>query len=224
MNSLISIQNISKTYRKGPDQIDVIENISFNIQHKESIAIMGESGAGKSTLLQIMGGLLAPSEGKVFVENTSIYDVTDKARAHIRNQHIGFVFQFHYLLPEFSALENVCMPSIIAKHQKNQEKAKDLLEKVGLSHRMKHKPSELSGGEQQRVAIARALMMEPRLLLADEPTGNLDQKTSDKVAEVLLSLMKDQGALVLVTHSLSLAQKANKVYRLTKGELVLEKS
>ncbi|MEZ4819304.1 MAG: ABC transporter ATP-binding protein [Bdellovibrionota bacterium] len=222
MNDLMHVQGIAKVYQKAQDQVDVIEDVHLRIAKRESIAIMGESGAGKSTLLQVMGGLLSPSKGKVLVDGVSLYDLRDAQRAQIRNQKIGFVFQFHYLLPEFTALENVCMPARIARQHGYEEKAKALLIQVGLEHRLTHKPSELSGGEQQRVAIARALMMQPSILLADEPTGNLDQKTSDQVAQVLFSLMQEKGALVLVTHSMRLAEKADKVYRLTKGELVLE--
>lgn len=222
MNSVLSIQGVSKIYKKAETKINVVEEISLDLQSNESIAIMGESGAGKSTLLHIMGGLQSPSAGKVFLGSSDLYALQDAQRAKLRNQHIGFVFQFHYLLPEFTALENVCMPSKIGTGAAEKQRGQKLLEEVGVGNRLDHKPGELSGGEQQRVAIARALMMKPLLLLADEPTGNLDQKTSDQVSEVLFSSMKEQGALVLVTHSEKLAQKADKVYRLTKGELVLE--
>lgn len=224
MSSLLEVSQISKHYQKGDQVIEVIENISLSLDANESIAIMGESGAGKSTLLQLMGGLLIPTSGKITLDGVSLYELRDQERAKHRNQSIGFVFQFHYLLPEFTALENVLMPLLISKKDSGQERARKLLVDVGLEHRLNHKPGELSGGEQQRVAIARALMMEPRVLLADEPTGNLDQRTSDVVSDVLFKMMKDQGSVVLVTHSAKLAEKADKVYRLTKGELVLERA
>jgi len=223
MSDLVLRANaVSKSYQKGPEHVHVLENISIELKNKESVAIMGESGAGKSTFLNILGGLLSPSSGSVHIQDAPLYELPDNKRAKMRNEHIGFVFQFHYLLPEFTALENVVMPARIAQQSDGKVRAKSLLAAVGLDHRMDHKPGELSGGEQQRVAIARAMMMSPSLLLADEPTGNLDQNTSDQVADVLFSLIRDQGAIILVTHSRRLAEKADKVYRLKKGELVLE--
>lgn len=220
MSKLLELRRLSKQFIKGEAVIDVMKDIRLSLDNNERIAIMGESGAGKSTLLQIMGGLLAPTDGEVLVNGHSLYALPDTLRSQFRNNHIGFVFQFHYLLPEFTALENVCMPPLIRNAKFNKDRARELLEKVGLSHRLHHKPAELSGGEQQRVAIARALMMSPEILLADEPTGNLDTATSDRVAEVLFELTHEEGALILVTHSERLAQKADKVYRLTKGELI----
>lgn len=220
MSNLMQVQNVSKFYQKETNRVDVIENISLDVLKKQSVAIMGESGVGKSTLLQIMGGLLAPSSGQVVYEEDSLYGLSDSKRALVRNHQIGFVFQFHYLLPEFTALENVMIPMLIANQKKNFAFAKELLSSVGLDHRFHHKPGELSGGEQQRVAIARAMMMEPKIILADEPTGNLDVTTSEKVSDVLYSMIeKCESSLVLVTHSSKLASKAHIKLKLTREGL-----
>lgn len=221
-NSVLQAKQISKTYRKGADDIHVLHDLDFEMPKGKTFAIMGESGVGKSTLLQILGGLLHPSGGEVLFEGKTIFDRGEKQIASYRNQTIGFIFQFHYLLPEFSALENVTMPMRIAgkKNSEIEDRAKFLLEKVGLSHRISHRPSELSGGEQQRVAIVRALVNNPKIVLADEPTGNLDTDTAHHVSDLLLQMVKDQGmSLVIATHSESLSARTDKIFRLKNGKL-----
>jgi lipoprotein-releasing system ATP-binding protein len=227
MNSLIRMQNVSKSYVKAGQTIEIIDQLSFEVPTGKAIAIMGESGVGKSTLLQMMGGIMQPTQGEIWFKGTSLYTQPSAKREKIRNQDIGFIFQFHYLLPEFTALENVCMPlrigGVLDKNTKQQ--AVDLLERVGLGHRLSHKPTELSGGEQQRVAIARALIMKPSMVLADEPTGNLDKKTSEIVSDLCFSMAEALDiSMILVTHSASLASKADEVYRLKRGELIREGS
>lgn len=224
-NYLIQAQRIQKTYHKGDEHIEVLHSLDFNVSPGKTVAIMGESGVGKSTFLQILGGLLKPSQGEVLFDGKSIFNRSDSQIANYRNESIGFIFQFHYLLPEFTALENVTMPMRIAG--KNPEnfiaRAKDLLERVGLGKRINHRPSELSGGEQQRVAIVRSLVNSPKVVLADEPTGNLDTETALYVSNLLLGMVKEHGmSLIIATHSESLAAKADEIYRLKRGNLSLE--
>lgn len=184
------------------------------------LGIVGASGAGKSTLLHLMGALERPTEGDILFGDLSVFQMDDKGMAHFRNQKIGFIFQFHHLLPEFSALENTMMPALIQRRTKEEarRKAIEILKEVGLAERLNHKPGELSGGEQQRVAVSRALMNDPEVILADEPTGNLDQKTGEAIYELLRRLNRERGkTLVVVTHSQDLAQKMDRVVRLVDG-------
>lgn len=223
MSSLVlQAKGIHKVYQRGPSTLDILQNLDLDIYSGKTIAIMGESGVGKSTLLQILGGLLRPTSGEVFFEGRSIFQSSESEIAKFRNRSIGFIFQFHYLLPEFSALENVMMPSrICGRAEKEQlDYAHKLLGEVGLSNRMAHRPSELSGGEQQRVAIVRALMNRPKVVLADEPTGNLDVETADEVSDLLMRMVKDnEMALVIATHSSVLASRADRILRLRMGRL-----
>jgi lipoprotein-releasing system ATP-binding protein len=190
----------------------------------EQIAIMGPSGSGKSTFLHLLGGLEKPSSGEIRILEKNLEQLSEKKRSEWRNRSLGFIYQFHHLLPEFTALENVAMPLLIAKEKLDKrhinERAIYLLESVGLSHRLQHKPAKLSGGERQRVAIARALAMNPRCILADEPTGNLDQKTAEIIIELLLNLNRTfQTSLLIVTHDESLAAKMDKIFYLSEGKL-----
>ena len=210
MSELISVTNLYKSYWQDGKEVPVLKHIHFSMQRGQMISVEGASGAGKSTLLHIMGAIDRPTKGDVVFENASIFQKTDEQLAVFRNRKIGFVFQFHHLLPEFSALENVMMPALIAgESQKTAAaRAKEKLEEVGLFHRMDHRPGELSGGEQQRVAMARALVLNPPLLLADEPTGNLDTKTGDRMLDLLQTLNeKHHIAVVLVTHNQLLAKR-----------------
>ncbi len=219
---LIQAQRIHKSYSKGSSIIEVLHEVDFEVERGKTIAIMGESGVGKSTFLQILGGLLRPTSGEVFFDGKSIFQRTDSQIASYRNESIGFIFQFHYLLPEFTALENVTMPMRISGRDEKtfNDRAADLLTRIGLGHRMNHRPSELSGGEQQRVAIVRALVNQPKVVLADEPTGNLDTETALYVSNLLLSMVKEHGmSLVIATHSEQLAAKADRIYRLKSGKL-----
>ncbi|MEZ4703771.1 MAG: ABC transporter ATP-binding protein [Bdellovibrionota bacterium] len=223
MSSLLKVENLSKNYDKAQSHISVLREVSFDLAPGQSMAVMGESGAGKSTLLQILGAILPPSSGRLFFKEKNVVEMDEKALANFRNQEIGFVFQFHYLLPEFSALENVLIARRIGGKQTSQdvERAKDLLRRVGLEKRMDHRPTELSGGEQQRVAIARALMNRPSLILADEPTGNLDFETSKLVSNLFFSLVRaEKVGLIMATHSNDLASQADQVYRLREGRLL----
>jgi len=200
----------------------VLKGISLSVAAGETIALVGASGAGKSTLLHIMGALDKPTAGKVIFNGKDIFQLNDVSLASFRNRSVGFVFQFHHLLPEFSALENVMMPALIGGMRKEEAVilAENLIRDVGLSHRSTHKPGELSGGEQQRVAIARALVLSPAMLLADEPTGNLDTKTSDDIHALLTGIQREKGiALVIVTHNESLAARMGKTIRLVDGRI-----
>lgn len=219
---LIKVESVSKSFKKGKGQVDVLKGIDLSIFRGEMVALKGPSGAGKSTLMHILGGLESPSHGKIFFETRDIYSMDDNSLSGFRNKEIGFVFQFHHLLPEFSSLENVIMPALVARepHKKANEKALAILDKVGLSHRLTHKPGELSGGEQQRVAIARALMMGPKVLLADEPTGNLDSKTGDEVFSMLAELNREMGiTCIIVTHNEGLAARLDRQFVIQDGRL-----
>lgn len=222
MNKLFEVKDLHKSFGSGPNRVDVLKGISLSIEPGETIALVGASGAGKSTLLHIMGALDRPSSGRVLFNGEDIFQLNDVSLAAFRNHSIGFVFQFHHLLAEFTALENVMMPALISgmKREEAQGYALALLRDVGLGHRLDHKPGELSGGEQQRVAIARALVLSPPLLLADEPTGNLDTKTSEEVHALLYDLHAKKGiTLVIVTHNESLAAGMGKTIRLVDGHL-----
>lgn len=220
---ILEAKGISKTYRTGPDEVVVWEKVDLQVCVGETISIIGASGSGKSTLLNALGGLDTIDSGEVVLAGHKIHALAEVARTQLRNRDLGFVYQFHHLLPEFSALENVMMPLLIRGDNAKVAKAKALtcLDQVGLSQRAEHKPSELSGGERQRVAIARALVGEPKVVLLDEPTGNLDQQTAEQVEDVLLALSETIGmAFVIVTHDEALARRANRRYKLSDRTLV----
>jgi lipoprotein-releasing system ATP-binding protein len=224
LDTVIRCQNLGKTYREGDLVTPVFAGLELAVARGETVAIVGASGAGKSTLLHLLGGLDSATEGEVLVEGQTISTLPEKARGDLRNRALGFIYQFHHLLPEFSALENVMMPLMIrgqsAKASRPQAQA--LLERVGLAHRLGHKPGELSGGERQRAAVARALVTKPSCVLGDEPTGNLDEKTAASVFELLLELNREIGtALVMVTHDRRLARKLDRTLELTQGKLQL---
>ena len=217
---MLRIENIFKTFENSGQVIQVLKGINLHVLPGESYGIIGPSGAGKSTLLNIMGTLEPPSEGNVFFKDLNVYQMGERGLSKIRNREIGFVFQFHHLLLEFNAEENAMIPALIAGYSKakSAEMASAILSQVGLENRLKHRVGELSGGEQQRVAIARALIMGPKLLLADEPTGNLDKATGDEITKLLLSLNKNRGlALIIATHNLELAHKMSKQLQLVDG-------
>jgi lipoprotein-releasing system ATP-binding protein len=219
----IVLEQISKSYKTGETVLNILKDLDFEVKKGEKIAVTGASGIGKSTLLHVLGGLDHPDNGKIFIEGEDIYSLGDEKVAEIRNRKIGFMFQFHHLLPEFNAVENVMMPSLIggADRKSSLKKARELLKKVGLLDRMKHKVTELSGGEQQRVALARALVMEPVVLLADEPTGNLDRKNSADVHMLLEELNRElEMTLIVVTHNMELASLMDKQVTLKEGSLV----
>lgn len=222
MNNLLEVRGLSKTYQSGANQLEVLNGIDLDLQAGTTTALVGASGAGKSTLMHLLGALDRPSSGTVCFRGVNIFNKNDRQLAEFRNRSIGFVFQFHHLLPEFTALENVMMPALIGRIQraKAREKAESLLEDVGLAQRMTHRPGELSGGEQQRVAIARALALDPELLLADEPTGNLDMKTSDGIHAMLSDLQVKKGlTLVIVTHNERLASAMGTTIHLLDGRV-----
>lgn len=219
---MIEIQKLTKTFLSGAREVNVLRGIDLSVGRGERIAIVGASGAGKTTLMHMIGGLDRPTSGQVLFEGQDIFALRGAALDAFRNRTIGFVFQFHQLLPEFSALENVMMPALIARKSRKEavEMASAVLGEVGLAHRLTHKPGELSGGEQQRVAIARALIMAPRLLLADEPTGNLDSRTSDEIYRLMQSLHETHGlTLVIVTHSETLAARMDRTIHMEDGRI-----
>ena len=220
---LLETKNLSKHFSEGELRVDVLKGIDFSINKNESVAIIGASGSGKSTLLHLLGGLDVPDHGEIVINGEDISKLNDEQRGEMRNKHLGFIYQFHHLLPEFSALENVAMPLLIRRSDENEafDKANNLLEKVGLAKRVQHRPGELSGGERQRAAIARALVTEPACILADEPTGNLDEKTADQVFELILELNQSLGtSLIMVTHNLELSKRVDRVVELKEGILV----
>ncbi len=220
--ALIEIRNLEKNFTTPGGVIDVLQKIDLKICAGERVAVVGASGAGKTTLMHILGGLDQPSAGEILFEGQSIFALRGPALDAFRNRTVGFVFQFHQLLPEFSALENVMMPLLIGRVARDEaaQKATGLLGEVGLGHRLHHKPGALSGGEQQRVAIARALVREPRLLLADEPTGNLDSSTSEEIMELLNRMHQQRGlTMIIVTHNHALAASLDRVLRIEDGLL-----
>lgn len=223
MSELLACKHISKTFEEeGVEPVKVLADVNFTISRGEQVAILGSSGSGKSTLLHLLGALDRPSQGNVIFDDEDIFTFDEKQQASFRNQSLGFVYQFHHLLPEFSALENVAMPLLIGKVQPKiaTQKAKNILEKVGLSHRLDHQPAKLSGGERQRVAIARALVTEPALVLADEPTGNLDQKTGEGIYQLLAELKQQiNTSFIVVTHDVELANRMDRVLVLVNGKL-----
>lgn len=219
---MIVIENLSKTFFKEETRIEVLRGLNLKIEKGESLAVLGASGAGKSTLIHIMGMLDHPTGGCLLIDGVNVFEWEERKRASFRNGHIGFVFQFNNLLPEFNALENTMMPALIGGLKKKQagEKACKLLQEVGLENRIRHKPGELSGGEQQRVAIARALIMEPEILLVDEPTGNLDTETGKKIEDILVNLnVEKKITLVTVTHNKLLAERMSERILLRDGEI-----
>lgn len=223
MQIILEARNLHKSYEKGAQKIEVLQGLSFSLNKGEPVVIEGASGAGKSTLLHILGGLDEPSEGSVLVEGSDLFQKTEKSLSAFRNRELGFIFQFHHLLPLFTALENVMMPVLIAGRSKEEARgaAEALLKEVGLSQRLEHKATELSGGEQQRVAIARAMVMRPKLLMADEPTGNLDAENSKRIFELLLGMTAHyQTTLLMVTHNEELAAQLKRRIRIRDGKIV----
>ncbi len=221
-DEVIRAQGLAKTYAEGRMQTPVFNGLDLSVAAGETVAIIGASGAGKSTLLHLLGGLDTPTAGEVFVAGNQMSSLSDSQRGRLRNRALGFVYQFHHLLPEFTALENVMMPVLLGGEEvaDARSRAKALLESVGLGHRLEHKPGELSGGERQRAAVARALVNRPACVLGDEPTGNLDDKTAATVFELMLDLNRaHHTSLVLVTHDRSLARKLDRVLELREGRL-----
>lgn len=224
---LLRVENVFKSYYLNKQEIQAVKGISFSIEAGDIIVIVGSSGSGKSTLLTLLGGLLKPSRGKVLYKQQSLYTLSNGRLSIIRNQVFGFVFQFHYLISELTARENVMLPARIARKKFNEtvKRAEELLEQVGMKDRMNHKPGELSGGEQQRVAVCRALMNQPEVIFADEPTGNLDIKTAEGVHDVLWNLCQKTGtSLVVVTHYEPLTQRADHVLTLNEGMVIKKRS
>lgn len=220
--AVLSCHGLNKVFIDGRSKIEVLKDVAFHVCAGEQVAIVGASGSGKSTLLHILGGLDKPSSGQILVDGWDIHKLSEPARCKLRNQSLGFIYQFHHLLPEFTALENVCIPLLLRNTPVNtaKEKAAYLLSKVGLQDRLQHRIGELSGGERQRTAIARALVTGPRCILADEPTGNLDKKTAERVYAAMLELNKElRTSIVLVTHDMSLAERMDRILTIEDGRL-----
>lgn len=220
---ILKCNNLTKFFTDGDRKIKIFEDLNFQINAGETVAIMGASGSGKSTLLHLLGGLDTANSGEINIQGQTLSKLTGKQRGLLRNQHLGFVYQFHHLLPEFSALENVMMPLLIGKSSKSKakQKATEILSQVGLADRLTHRPAQLSGGERQRAAIARAMVTAPACIMADEPTGNLDEKTANSVMDLFIDLKKQYNtALVLVTHDQKVADMMQHQYLLQQGALI----
>jgi len=229
---LIKVQDLKKSFATAAGELQVLKGIHLAIREGEMVGVVGASGAGKSTLLHILGALDMPSSGQVLYGDTDIFSIDRNALASFRNRTIGFVFQFHHLLPEFSAVENVMMPGLIGmgawgngtkglRHEQIQRRAERLLDEFGLSERKRHRPGELSGGEQQRVAVARALILDPKVVLADEPTGNLDTQTGEELFNILVNLNREKGiTFVIVTHNESLSRRCHRILKMIDGNLI----
>ncbi len=220
---LLSVRGVHKTYKLGARLLPVLRGVDVEITRGDFLALRGASGAGKSTLLHILGGLDTPNEGEVWLAGRNLSEFSRRELARVRNEEVGFIFQSYYLLPELDALENVCLPGRMARKpaKEVEARARDLLQRVGLGERVEHKPYELSGGEQQRVAIARALINEPQLILADEPTGNLDSRTGEEIMDLLCSLRQERKAtLVMATHDSKLAARAARCLHIVDGQMV----
>lgn len=223
MSNILECHHLAKVFKEGPAQIEVLHDVNLEVRSSELVAIVGSSGSGKSTLLHLLAGLDKPSKGQVMISGKDISKLSENKKCHLRNHSLGFVYQFHHLLPEFTALENVCMPLLIRDEtpEVSQPKAAKILELVGLKNRLHHKIGELSGGERQRVAIARALITDPLCVLADEPTGNLDPRNAEKVLELFFELQKiRQTSVVMVTHDMNIAKHAQRILTLKEGKLV----
>jgi lipoprotein-releasing system ATP-binding protein len=220
---VLEASGVARTFRQGPIDLKVLDGVTMAVKAGERIAIIGASGSGKTTLLQILGGLDRPTAGTVRIAGSDIHALAEKPRGELRNRTLGFVYQFHHLLPEFSALENVAMPLLVRREPKQvaEERARAVLQRVGLEERLQHRPHELSGGERQRAAVARALVTRPSIVLADEPTGNLDGNNAEAVFALMLELNREYGtSLVVVTHDRRLAQRMDRILEIERGNLV----